>query len=225
VVGVDISAPMLAAARRRIAAAGCTNVEFIERDVQESAGAPGEYDAAFSRMGVMFFPDPVRAFSRISDALVDGGRLGFACFQHPMLNPFIVVPVMVATVNLGLGGPPDPDAPGPFSFADPDKITRILDGAGFVDIVIEPGPDRGDLGDPSDLPQLARRLVEQNPGVAPAFTAATPEVRETTVHAVADALRPHVADGGLVMDAGTWVVTARAARLKSQRLRQPKVVA
>ena len=162
-------------------------------------------------MGVMFFPDPVRAFSRVNDALVEGGRLGFVCFQHPMLNPFIVVPVMAAAANLGLGGPPDPNAPGPFSLADPATVRRVLEGAGFSDIAIEPGPDRGDLGDPGDLPQLARRLVEQNPGVAPTFAAATPEVRDTTVRAVADALRPHVADGRLVMGAATWVVTARAA--------------
>lgn len=212
VVGVDISAPMLASARRRITAAGCTNVEFLERDVQESAGAPGEFDVAFSRMGVMFFPDPVGAFSRINASLVEGGRLGFVCFQHPMLNPFIVVPVMVATVNLGLGGPPDANEPGPFSFADPATVTRVLEDAGFVDVVIEPGPDQADLGDPSDLSELARRLIEQNPGIAPAFAVATRDVQETTVGAVAEALRPHVVDGGLVMGAASWVVTAHAAR-------------
>ena len=211
VVGIDVSAPMLAAARRRIAASAVTNVEFLERDVQESSLDAGEFDVALSRFGVMFFPDPVRAFAHINESLIQGGRLGFVCFQAPMRNPFIVVPVMVASSLLGLGGPPDPTAPGPFSFADPDAVTRMLHDAVFVDVSIEPGPTEADLGDPRDLPVLAARLIEQNPGVASAFAAATDEVRAITIDAVADALRPHVADGRLVMGAATWVVSARAS--------------
>jgi SAM-dependent methyltransferase len=217
VLGVDISATMLAAARRRVAAAGCANVEFVQRDVQESAGAAGEFDAAFSRMGVMFFPDPVLAFTRVNEALVDGGRLGFACFQSPMSNPFLVVPVMTASMHLGVGGPPDLDKPGPFSFADPAKVTRVLHEAGFVDVVIEPGPDQGDLGEVGDqqaLTSLARRLVEQNPGVAPTFAAASATTQDATVAAVAEALRPHLVDGRIVMGASTWVVTARATGVR-----------
>jgi ubiquinone/menaquinone biosynthesis C-methylase UbiE len=210
VVGVDVSAPMLAAARARIATAGCSNVEFLELDVQESSLGRSEFDAAFSRMGVMFFPEPVRAFTRINESLVEGGRLSFVCFQSPPQNPFIVVPIMVAAGRLGVG-PPDPTQPNPFSFADPATVTRILQQAGFVDVVIEPGPTQADLGDAHDLPQLAKRLVEQNPSVSPAFTAATPDVRAATVEAVVEALRPHVVDDHLTMAAASWVVTARGA--------------
>lgn len=212
VVGVDVSSPMLAAARRRASAAGCANVEFRELDVQHSLLGVGEFDAAFSRFGVMFFTDPVRAFRRINESLVDGGRVGFVCFQSPPQNPFIVVPVMIAAALLGLGGPPSPTEPGPFSFADPDVVTGILHAAGFVDLAIEPGPTQADLGNATDLTQLATRLVEQNPGVAPTFVAATPERRAIIVDAVAEALRSHVVDGNVTMGAATWVVTARAAK-------------
>ncbi len=214
VVGVDVSAPMLAAARRRVAATGVTNAAFLEEDVQESTFAANEFDVAISRFGVMFFTDPVRAFTRIDESLIDGGRLGFVCFQAPQSNPFIVVPVMVAAAHLGLGAPPDPSAPGPFSFADPDKIRHVLGQAGFVDVTIAPGPSEADLGDPADLPALASRLVEQNPSIAPAYAAAPALTRAATISAVVEALAPHVDHGRLVMGAGTWVVTARAGASK-----------
>lgn len=208
VTGVDVSAPMLALARARADAAGVENVVFAETDVQadDLVGAP--FDLAFSRFGVMFFTDPVLAFSRIAGALVGGGRFGFVCFQSPTENPFIVVPVGIASAHLGVGPPADPNGPNPFSLADPNRTRLLLADAGFTDVELEPGPVEAVLGTDDDLPGLARRVIEQNPSTSIALAAATPDVQATTLDAVAAALAPHCSNGLVTLGAATWIVTA-----------------
>src|SRR5215467_1886313 len=80
VVAVDISEPMLGAARQRVAEHGLRNVTLLLGDAQVFAFEPAAFDLATSRMGVMFFADPVAAFRNIAGALKPGGRLVFACW-------------------------------------------------------------------------------------------------------------------------------------------------
>jgi ubiquinone/menaquinone biosynthesis C-methylase UbiE len=80
VVAVDISEPMLGAARQRIEASGVHNVTLLSGDAQVLAFEPAAFDVATSRMGVMFFADPVAAFRNMGGALRPGGRLVFACW-------------------------------------------------------------------------------------------------------------------------------------------------
>lgn len=209
VVGVDISKPMLSLAAQRAAAAGLTNVTFTEHDVEAESLGDGQFDAAFSRMGVMFFEEPERAFTHIRKSLVPGGRLAFACFQAPAANPFIVVPIMAAAQVLKMG--PSNSGPSPFAFADPERVTAILTGAGFQSVSIESGPATGVLGSAADMTAMARRLLEQNPSMGPLLAAASPAVREEAVAATAAALSPHVVDGVVTLGAATWIVSATNA--------------
>lgn len=209
VTGVDLSVPMLAVARSRAAVADADNVGFVECDVQSDDIAGGPYDLAFSRFGVMFFSDPVAAFSRIADRLVAGaGRLGFVCFQSPMENPFIGVPVMTAAAHLAVGPSPVADGPSPFALADPNRTRFLLADAGFDDIEVVPGPDRAVLGAADDLEAIARRAIEQNPMTAAPFAAAAPDLEAATLGAVVAALRPHCSEGLVALGASTWIVTA-----------------
>jgi SAM-dependent methyltransferase len=210
-VGVDISAPMLEAARARARASGCTNVEFRHHDVQDEPLAAASFDVAFSRFGVMFFPEPDRAFAHVRAALSPGGRLGFVCFQGPFDNPMILQPVMAAAAHVEMLPPPGPTDPSPFSLADPDRTRSLLERAGFADVVIEPGPSSADHGDAGDLEGIALRALEQNPGIAPGFAAASAANRAAAVAAAAQVMSQHVVDGRVVMGAATWIVTARAA--------------
>ena len=210
VVGVDISVPMLEAARAHARATGCSNVEFSDHDIQDVPLASASFDVAFSRFGVMFFPEPDRAFGHVRDALVAGGRLGFVCFQGPFDNPLILQPVMAAAAHVEMLPPPGPTEPSPFSLADPDRVRSLLQGAGFGDIVIESGPTSADVGPADDLEATARRALEQNPGIAPGLAAASPENRQAAIAAATDAIARHVVDGRVVMGAATWLVTARA---------------
>lgn len=210
VVGVDVSQPMLATASRRAAAAGIANVEFTEADVGAHQLGSDVFDVAFSRFGVMFFADPVRAFANIRESLAPGGRLGFVCFQMPWDNPFILVPTMAAAAHLEMGPPPPLTEPGPFSLADPQHTESILSAAGFGSIRIEPGPASAVLGAADDLEALGRRVLEQNPAAAAALAAAAPAAQAAAIDASRAALAPHAADGVVRMAAATWIVTATA---------------
>ena len=139
VTGVDISQPMLAAARRRIAAHGLAQASVIEADAQTYRFEPETYDAVFSRFGVMFFDDPTAAFANILKGLKRGGRLGFLCWRAAIESDWMTVPIAAAQPLFPEPAPPsDPFAPGPFAFADPDRLRAILSGAGFAGVTITP---------------------------------------------------------------------------------------
>ena len=85
----------------------------------------------------MFFAAPDAAFANLHQALRPGGRLGFVCWQQLPDNPWMFVPFMAAAPHLTLPPPPAPDAPGPFAFADQDRVRGILERAGFADVAFE----------------------------------------------------------------------------------------
>ena len=92
-VGLDLSAVMVQAARRRAAEERLANVSFVAGDGQTYPFPGGGFDMAISRFGVMFFDDPVAAFANLAGGLVPGGRLVFVCWQELARNPHILVPV------------------------------------------------------------------------------------------------------------------------------------
>jgi SAM-dependent methyltransferase len=137
VVAVDISEPMLGAARQRIEASGVHNVTLLSGDAQVLAFEPAAFDVATSRMGVMFFADPVAAFRNMGGALRPGGRLVFACWAPLAENRHWLISYDIALRHLGQPEPSTDHAPGPLAFTDPDYIRRILTAAGFAQIVVE----------------------------------------------------------------------------------------
>jgi SAM-dependent methyltransferase len=130
VVAVDISEPMLGAARQKIADRGLRNVTLHSGDAQVFAFEPAAFDLATSRMGVMFFADPAAAFRNIKSALKPGGRLAFACWAPIAENRHWLISYDVALRHLGPPAPLPAHEPGPLAFGDPDYIRRIL-AAGF----------------------------------------------------------------------------------------------
>jgi SAM-dependent methyltransferase len=208
VLGVDVSAPLLARARERITlAAPGAPVEFREADAS-SAVLPSDRDRLFSRFGVMFFAEPMRAFSHLRRALIPEGRLAFVCWRKMADNPWAQVGAdAVATIVAPT--PPGPFAPGPFAFADRAHVENVLQTAGYREIDIAPHDtvlrwtERDDLDDAVDL-----------------FTHVGPASRTMADMSDADRLRasdalrvalaPHVRIGGLQLGASVWLVTARA---------------
>lgn len=131
VLGIDISAPMLARARAVAADEGITNVSFEQGDAQVHPLPAGGFDVAVSRGGVMFFDDPVAAFVNIGRGLCSGGRLAFA-------GPGDSAPeharAFAALAPLMRG--PSPASRGMGSLTDPARIESVLTGAGFVGVSI-----------------------------------------------------------------------------------------
>jgi len=134
VLGADVSQPMLAIARTRIAA---SNIRFIEADAAVYPFVP-DRDLIFSRFGVMFFVEPAAAFANIRKAGAKGARLAFVCWRKVEDNEWAMRPWTVAMPFLPPHQEAPPNVPGPFGLADRDRTRAILAEAGFHDIAIEP---------------------------------------------------------------------------------------
>lgn len=134
VVGADISVPLTALASRRAAEAGAENISFEVVDVQLDRVQGGPFDVAMSQFGVMFFDEPQAAFSNIRDHLAAGGRLGFACWQAAVKNPWYFASALAGIVPPPPSPLPGKSPTGPFALADAELVRKILEGAGFAGI-------------------------------------------------------------------------------------------
>lgn len=203
VTGVDISEPMLANARAR--SAGNEMLEFISADAS-SYPFSTRYDLAFSRFGVMFFADPRQAFAHIHSALQDQGRLCFICWQSPRDNPWLSVPGGAAQPFLPEPEtPPDPRAPGPFAFADPEYVQNILDQAGFTNIAIEPCTADMRLG--GDVEEAVAFLLRNGP-MSRVLAELDEDARNKALDAVRETLGPYETEAGIVMSGACWIASA-----------------
>jgi SAM-dependent methyltransferase len=202
VTGVDISRPMLDRARLRQVPPSAARPLFREIDVQ--TGDLGLFDAAFSRFGVMFFADPTAAFANIRRSLRPGGRLAFVCWRALAENALMRLPAEAAAPLMPPMPPSDPEAPGPFAFADRDRVIRILRGAGFTAIAVEPFDAEVGGADLDKTVALNLRIgplgaaLRQNPGL-----------RDTVIDAVRGAISAYQTPAGVFMPAAVWIVSAR----------------
>ena len=207
VVGLDISAPLLAQARTRFAGSP-GDVTFRQDDAQIADLPAGQFDLVYSRFGVMFFGDPPLAFANLRRATRPGGRLAFVCWQKPADNQWSAVPARAVMPLLPAAAPPDPLAPGPFAFADPDRVRAVLEQAGWAAIDVTPLRTDIQLGGTTDFDEAVHLSFTIGP-VARAVGELAAEDRPAVLDALRDALRPfHVAGEGCRMGAACWIVTA-----------------
>jgi SAM-dependent methyltransferase len=209
VVGVDISAGMLAAGRERAARLGAGNVEFVHADVQVYDLGEARFDAAYSRFGVMFFTDPAAAFGNVRRALRPGAALSFACWQTVFDNEWMLIPgAAVAEVTGSLPPMPGPGEPGPFSLADPDRVRAVLGAAGFGSVVVTPHADQVVISE-AGIPEAARAST-QRAAVREALRDADEPTRERALAAIEAAFRDRLQDGEVRASLGVLLVTGRA---------------
>lgn len=135
-VGVDLSARMLDLARRRAEEEGVTNTSFEQVDAQSHPFPSESFDLAISRTGAMFFGDLTAAFTNIGRAVAPGGRLALLVWQPLPANEWMreISGALAAGRDLPV---PLPDAPGPFSLSDPDRVRTTLTAAGFGSVELE----------------------------------------------------------------------------------------
>jgi len=210
VLGLDCCDAFLEKGRRDAAAAGLSNVRFVEANVQTYRFAP-EFDLCFSRFGMMFFSNPVAAMRNIRSALKPGGRLVFITWRTIADNPFLGLPKKIVLEFLP---PPGEDVvscgPGPFSMADPQTVGAQLKSAGFTDV----GFAR------VDGPVMVGRDVEQAIDFQLALGPAGQIVREAGAIAearqdeIVRALREELTrylqpDGSVALPSSSWTISAR----------------
>jgi SAM-dependent methyltransferase len=211
VIGVDISGPLLEVARAKITQGfpEYADLSFLQADAANHRFEPDSVDLLFSRFGVMFFDDPVAAFSNLRSALRGDGRVGFCCWQAPKDNAWAALPIQAALQHVPAPPKPDPHAPGPFAFADPERVRGILTDSGFAGVELKPFNIDMLFGDRDSLRENVVELLGIGP-VARLLADASPETRAAVVDSVVEALEPFYTDGALRMPASVWLVTAVA---------------
>jgi SAM-dependent methyltransferase len=204
VTGIDISAPMLDAARRRADDADLA-IEFIQADASAHPFAP-RYDLMLSRFGLMFFDDPPAAFANIRSGLKPGGRLAFVCWRPFAENVWALAPFTAAEHLLPPQEPADPHAPGPFAFADPERVKGILSRAGFHDVRVEKLDTTMNMGPTAE--HAAKEALMVGPLARAAFD--LPDDQRDRIRAVvATRMKDFASPEGITPPAACWLVGAK----------------
>lgn len=203
VIGLDLSDDLVAAARQRGGQHG--NVEFVSGDAgrwRRDFFAP---DLLISRHGVMFFGDPVAAFAHLRGLAAPGAGMAFSCFRTPRENLW-----MSGMAQL-LDPPPaaDPFAPGPFAFADPQRMEAILGQAGWGDVDFERF-DFAYIGGKGEDPVADALAMFRRIGpAAPLLRALEGPARDAAEARITAWLEQHRSDDLVAFPAAAWIVTAR----------------
>ena len=202
VTGLDVSEPMLAEAVRRAALQGGRQMSFVKADAATYDFLP-TFDLMISRFGVMFFANPTAAFENLRKALKPRGRVCFVCWREARENEWVRLPVEAASLHAPQLPTPRPEDPGPFSFAAPARVRRILAGAGFGEIALRPFDTPVELG--QDLEGAVSHLQELGP-LSRILREASPPQRSNAVAAVRAALAPFAKREPFTLNAAVWVV-------------------
>ncbi|WP_395776842.1 class I SAM-dependent methyltransferase [Aquidulcibacter sp.] len=205
VTGVDISTSLLALARKRAGAR--RNVSFLEADASD-ATFNGQFDLLISRFGVMFFDNPQAAFNHLVQQIKPGGRVVFVCWRPPSENEWVTMPMGVVVSVTEPPAPPPPDAPSPFAFANPERVTAILEGAGLKDVRFTPVNAAMPMGSDKGAVQAADFIMEVGPAALP-IAQLSPEGIAMVREKMELEIQPRLEDGLLTLGGAIWVVEAR----------------
>lgn len=202
VTGVDVSPDLLKAARKR--GERRSNVTFQLADAASWISRGEAPDLLVSRHGVMFFEDSVAAFTHMRGQATSGAQLFFSCFGSRTENPWAKDVAQL----LELPPPPDPFAPGPFAFADEDRVRSILYRAGWKDITFEAVDFPFVLGLGEDAVDEAFHFYSVIGPAAQALAEMEPDAREDAHEKLRGWLAERCRDRILAFRASVWLVAA-----------------
>ncbi len=213
VVGVDLSQPLVELARRRARAATIGNAEFVIADAQIHDFGVGTFDLLISQFGLMFFDDPVRAFTNIRRALGAGGRAAFVCWQTLRANEWLMVIGDAVSRHVEFpefGG--QARGPGMFALSEPEEITTLLRAAGFDHVECDSYTPTIVLGGGGGLDDSVEFLLGM--GMPRGLVGLVePSARDDVLRTVHAALADRYEEGiGIRLGAAAWIVTAQASR-------------
>ena len=209
VLGVDAAPRFIEIARHEAEQAALANVRFTVADVETTTFGEG-FDLAFSRMGTMFFANPVAALRNVREALVPGGMLAMVVWRAKIENDWVYRAQTIT--ERFLSRPEEYDeptcGPGPFAMANADTTSGILVSAGYEAISLRRCDLPITIG--SDLDEAVDLVMSLGP--AGEILRLTGERAEHLHGPVAEALREGLADwagpDGVMAPASTWIVTA-----------------
>jgi SAM-dependent methyltransferase len=202
-LGVDLSSRMIALARGLAERERVGNATFRQADVQVQPFPERHFDVAVSRHGSMFFGDAPAAFANIARSLRPGGRLVLLTWQPARDNEWIsrFGAILAAGRELPAAAP---DAPGPFSLSDPERVRRVLTAGGFTDVHLQ--SLTGPMYFGSDPEDACRFVAGQQAGMLRDLDAGT---RARTLDALLADMAEHRTDRGVLYGSATWLIQAR----------------
>ena len=212
-VGIDAAPNFIELATQEAEEAGAENVRFEVCDPQATA-LDEKFDYAFSRMGVMFFANPVAAMRNVHKMLNPGGEICWVVWRPKVENPWTARAEEIVLQFIDHPDPEDSDeptcGPGPFSMGNPNTVSEQLVIAGFEDISF----------DRSDKPIVVGGGVEEalelvtSIGPAGEILRLAGEKAEPFRPQIDAALREMYVDytdpdGSVRAPASTWIISAR----------------
>lgn len=204
--GFDISSTLVDAARER---AGRDGPRFEVSDVATAPVPERRYDRLLSRFGVVFFDDPNAAFGRLRRWLTPGGRLALAAWGPPADNPWMTL-VRDIVAEFGELRAPEPDAPGPFRYAQPDRLLAILEGAGFSDLQVHQWSGTLSIGGGLGAQDAAAFALASFSSFAEVLAAAGDGALAAAQRELTRRLHAHQREGAVRLDARTHIFTGEA---------------
>jgi SAM-dependent methyltransferase len=160
----------------------------------------------------MFFDDPTRAFAHMRRALRPGGRVAFVCWRGAAENDWVRLTMGAIKGIVPPTAPPDPEAPGPFSFGDRGRVARILMAAGFADIAIAPFDAPIPLGEggtrDAAIDDAVKMALEVGP-LSRALADQADDIRARASSAVRAAFSRCPGERSVMVDGAVWIVLAR----------------
>jgi SAM-dependent methyltransferase len=204
-VGVDISGPLVEAARARAGRLGLAGAQFVQADAQTHRFEAQSFDALISRFGVMFFADPAAAFRNLRSAVRPGGRLACLAWRGAAENGFMTAAERSAADLLPQLPGRIEGGPGQFGFADSGRVSAILAESGWLDVAIRP------VDVECRLPEEDLRLYVRRMGpVADLLPTLGDSARSEVERRIDAAFQPYLNGGEARFTAACWMVTARA---------------
>lgn len=211
VTGIDVSAEMLGAAATRSVPTGSAAITWATADATDWDAPDGSFDAVISRFGVMFFSDPLRAFTNLARVTAPGGRLHVAVWADRTRCDLFEVPLTAVLDHRRRVGLPVvaelPSDGGPFSLSDADVVRALLSASGWRDPLVEHHRLALRVGGGLDAEAAARGTLDLGPARA-ASADLTDGQRAAASEAITAAFLDHVQDGEVVLHGEILVVSA-----------------
>ena len=209
VLGLDISAALVAEGTRRAEAAGLSGrVNFVVGDAAKVTLAE-KADVLVSRFGVMFFTDPYGAFGHMHGLVRKGGRLAMATWAPLSQNPWMGELREVLARHFEMPVVP-PRTPGPFAFDEPAYFGEILEKAGFGELEFEHVEVELFVGGKGTGAEAATEFLLNAFSFAQRAVEAPEEIRGKVRAEVVEKLRAFETTEGVRMKGAVWLVTGRA---------------
>ena len=192
VIITDFAPKMVAGARRRAEEIGVKNAEFRVLDAEQMDLEMDSVDGVLCRWAYMLTTDPATAFAETRRVLRPGGRLAFSVWASRERNPALSLVGRVLELQ-GHIPPPEPEAPGAFAMADPERIQELVVRAGFAEPEIEEVSFRFSF---VNQEAFWRYLTETSASASPVLRSLPTTAQEEVREQVHEAARPfHSGEG------------------------------